>query len=330
MRGTRPLIVAGALFLSAGVVGSLALAAGDEHAKSTPAPAKTAAHVETNSKSASKAPTSPSTTSTKAAPSKPAKEKPAETEATPAPANSIANPTPSTPDTALEALKAGNERWVTGKTTSPNTDAKRRESTTANGQKPFATIYTCADSRLPVERMFDQGVGDLFVLRIAGNVIGQHETGTIEYGVEHLHTPVLVVMGHSKCGAVTAACSNVHASESIDSLLTEIKPAIDRARAQHPDASDEQLVEYAVNENVWESIFQLLNSSPSVRSMITEGKVKVVGAVCNIASGKVDFLGEHPWQGQLLQAMSNATSNIAAKQAPASHTASASGEESEN
>lgn len=320
------MIVAGSLLLSAGLVGSLAIAAGDDHAKTTTT--KTVAPVETTSKSYAK-PTS--TTPSKAASTKSADKKsepePATKTSTP---KSMGEALPTTPDAAIEALRAGNERWISGKTTSPNTDAARRESTATNGQKPFATIYTCADSRLPVERMFDQGVGDVFVLRIAGNVIGAHETGTIEYGVEHLHTPVMVVMGHTQCGAVTAACSNVHASESIESLLNEIKPAIDRARLLHPEATDAKLVEYAVNENVWESVFQLFRNSETVRTLVQDGKVKVVGAVCNISTGKVDFLGEHPWQSQLLQAMAASESNIASTQAPASNSAAASSEESEH
>lgn len=338
MRGNRSLIVASALLLSAGLVSTLAIAASDDHAKTTAAPAKTTTHVESTSKPTSKSTTT--TTSTKATTTKSTTEKSAESEtstkstsksSTEQPeTKSISEDVPTTPDAAIEALKAGNERWVSGKTKSPNTSSERRESTAANGQKPFATIYTCADSRLPVERMFDQGVGDVFVLRIAGNVIGAHETGTIEYGVEHLHTPVLVVMGHTQCGAVTAACSNVHASESVESLLKEIKPAIDRARLLHPEATDAKLVEYAVNENVWESVFQLFRNSETVRTLVQEGKVKVVGAVCNISTGKVDFLGEHPWQSQLLQAMAATESNVASTEAPAKNSAAATSEESEH
>ena len=112
-----------------------------------------------------------------------------------------------TADEALALLTQGNQRWVDGTTTNPSTDAERREALAENGQHPFVTILTCADSRIPVERVFDRGVGELFVVRVAGNVAGSSETGTIEYGVGHLKTRLLVVMGHTKCGAVAAACS---------------------------------------------------------------------------------------------------------------------------
>lgn len=337
MTGTRKLIVAGALLLSAGVAGSLALAAGDDHGKHAAPAAKTAtkAHgdespkaAKPEAKSARAAKSDTSKTEAKAETKSEAKTESTKTESTKATKNdeakadapkadatkSVSEAAPSTPDAALEALKAGNERWVSGKVNAPNTSTDRRADVTANGQHPFATIYTCADSRLPVERIFDRGVGDVFVLRIAGNVIGEHATGTIEYGVEHLHTPLLVVMGHTKCGAVAAACGGGHVGGSIDSLLTEIKPAVDRAKAQNPDATDAKLVEFAVNENVWQSVFELLKTSEIVRNQVTEGKIKIVGAVCDISTGKVQFLGEHPWQSQLMQAFAGSTAPALAKE----------------
>jgi carbonic anhydrase len=361
MRGTRQMIVAGALLLAAGTVGSMALAAGDDHSK--PAPAKTTA--KTPAKAPAKA--APHGEATHVTEAKPAAKKApaahdhaeghAEDHAEPAgeaaesehgaseeKAPGLVKPTKhtksmsaetfSSPDAALEALKAGNARWVAGKTVSPNTSADRRSETATNGQKPFATIYTCADSRLPAERIFDRGVGDVFVLRIAGNVIGEHQTGTIEYGVEHLKTPLLVVMGHTKCGAVKAACAGGHVGGSIDSLLTEITPAVDRARAANPDATDAQIVEFAVNENVWQSVFELLRTSEIVRESVESGKIKIVGAVCDISTGKVNFLGEHPWQSQLMQAFNSGASNntpkTATKKAPARKVKEAAADEDSN
>lgn len=326
MRNPRQFFIAGGLLIAASVAGSLALASGDDHAKSpvkepsAKVPAKTTKPAATPAKhdgddhvpakTASKAEPKNEPKDDHAVDTKPAPKSEPKSESKAA--RSMTEEAPQTADAALEALKDGNARWISGKTTAPNTSADRRADVATNGQKPFATIYTCADSRLPVERIFDRGVGDVFVLRIAGNVIGDHSTGTIEYGVEHLHTPLLVVMGHTKCGAVKAACGGGHVGGSIDSLLTEITPAVDRARKANPDATDDQLLDFAINENVWQSVFELLNKSEIVRKQVTDGKIKIVGAVCDISTGKVQFLGEHPWQNQLLQAM-NSTGETTAK-----------------
>ncbi|MBI5865537.1 MAG: hypothetical protein HZB38_13725 [Planctomycetes bacterium] len=109
-----------------------------------------------------------------------------------------------TPDEAQQRLTDGNQRFSTGAATNPRCDEARRAETAEKGQNPFATVLTCSDSRVCAERIFDQGVGDVFTIRVAGNVSDTDEIGTIEYGVGHLHTPLLVVMGHSSCGAVGA------------------------------------------------------------------------------------------------------------------------------
>jgi carbonic anhydrase len=215
-------------------------------------------------------------------------------------------------DEALQMLMDGNARWVSGTSQNPNVDPSRRQDLSDKGQKPFAIVYTCADSRLPVERVFDRGVGDVFVSRIAGNVIAEHEAGTIEYAVEHLHAPLLVVMGHTNCGAVKAALAGGSVTPNIDTLLNEIKPAVDRARNQNPDANDEQLLSAAIRENVWQGVYDLLKSSSVVREHVAQGKVKVVGAVCDIATGKVTFMGEHPWQTQLVDAFTQSERKEAA------------------
>lgn len=204
---------------------------------------------------------------------------------------------------ALKMLKDGNARWVAGNPTAPNSDASRRRVTATDGQNPFVTVVTCADSRCPVERLFDRGVGDVFVSRIAGNVIGNHAAGTIEYGVEHLHTPLVVVMGHTSCGAVKAAAAGAKPGHNINSLISEITPAVVRAQAANPGASDEQIVNAAIRENVYQSMFELLKTSPMTAKFVQEGKVELVGAVYDISTGKVEFLGTHPWQTQLLEAM---------------------------
>jgi carbonic anhydrase len=204
---------------------------------------------------------------------------------------------------ALFLLKEGNLRWLSNAPTNPNTSSQRRQAVADNGQKPFVTVLTCADSRLPVERVFDRGVGDVFVIRVAGNIAGDSETGTIEYGLGHLKTPLLVVMGHTKCGAVAAAASGTELHGKVGQLVASINPAVDRARRANPSAQGPELAALAVKENVWQTIFDLAKNSPEIRELIASGKVKVVGAVCDISNGKVEFLGEHPWQTELLAAM---------------------------
>ena len=215
-------------------------------------------------------------------------------------------------DEALALLREGNQRWMDGSVQNPSIGMLRRKTLSDAGQKPFAVVLTCADSRIPVERVFDRGVGEVFVSRVAGNVVGPHESGTIEYALEHLNVPVLVVMGHSKCGAVKATAEGAHVTSNIGSLVDSIKPAVDRAKKLNPNLEGSELVEAAVRENVWQSVFDLYKSSPTVVEMVRSGKVKVVGAVLDISTGKVDWMGEHPWQEAIVGALAAKSADTAA------------------
>lgn len=217
-----------------------------------------------------------------------------------------------TAEDALSKLQDGNQRWVADKETNPHTETSRREMLADKGQKPFVTVLTCADSRIPVERVFDQGVGDVFVVRVAGNVAGVNETGTIEYGAGHLHTPLLVVMGHTKCGAVGAAASGASLHGMVGRLVGNIQPAVDRAKRNNPGVDDKELAALSVKENVWQSVFDLYKNSNELCELVASGKLKVVGAIYDISTGKVDFLGEHPWQGELLGALKAKTDSASA------------------
>ena len=207
-----------------------------------------------------------------------------------------------TADAALKMLQDGNQRWVMDKDENPNTEPSRRAMVTEKGQKPFCSILTCADSRLPVERMFDRGVGELFVVRVAGNIAGTSETGTLEYANEHLKTPLFVVMGHTKCGAVGAAVSGAELQGALGELVANISPAVDRVKRNNPEIDEKQIAPLAVKENVWQTITDLLKRSPEMRAAVGKGEIKLVGAVCDIATGKVEWMGEHPWQAELVEA----------------------------
>jgi carbonic anhydrase len=211
----------------------------------------------------------------------------------------------STPDaaTVLSILSDGNARWVSGHTQSPNTDEGARRDAADHGQHPFATILTCADSRLPVERIFDRGVGELFVARVAGNVVDSNEAGTIEYAVEHLGTPVVVIMGHTGCGAVKAAVDGAGGHGNVRLVIGQIEPAVRRAATVHPSADGEELVNLSVRENVMQSMFDLLATSDAVRSAVDNGRIQLVGAVYDLRSGEVEWLGSHPWEEGLISVM---------------------------
>jgi carbonic anhydrase len=200
---------------------------------------------------------------------------------------------------AAAALREGNARFVAGKMEHPNLGYERRTATAAQGQAPFATIVTCSDSRVPVEYIFDRGIGDLFVVRVAGNVCDTDETGTVEYGVGHLHTPLVVVLGHEKCGAVKAVATGESVHGCLPKLVDNILPAVEQARRENPRSSGEPLFSAAVRCNVWRSIQDLLSRSSEVRELVSAGKVQVVGAVYDIESGAVSWLGSHPEQASL-------------------------------
>lgn len=201
---------------------------------------------------------------------------------------------------AYDLLVAGNDRWFRGEPTNRNTEADRLAMTARDGQTPFATIIACSDSRVPIERVFDRGVGDLFVVRVAGNVCDTDEVGSAEYGVAHLGTPVLVVLGHSACGAVTAVAQGAKVGPNIQKLVDNIEPAVAEARREAPDAKGSAFIEQAVAFNAFRSIHDLLVSSPDTSRLVDEGRLKVVAAVYHLEDGRIEWLGEHPRQSELV------------------------------
>ena len=205
---------------------------------------------------------------------------------------------------AIEALKQGNARFAGGSPQHVHAGLERVAETAANGQKPIATILGCSDSRVPIERIFDQGVGDVFVVRVAGNVADGDEIGSAEYGTGHLGTPLLVVLGHSKCGAVTAVATGALVHGSIPGLVENIIPAVEAAKAKHPGVTGEALVPFAAEENVFQSISDLLSKSEEIRELVKSGKLEVVGAMYDLTTGKVNWLGQHKEQAALLSAPS--------------------------
>lgn len=203
------------------------------------------------------------------------------------------------PDACVQMLKQGNERFVTGKSTHPHADAKRlKQAGSENqGDHAYATVITCSDSRVPVELLFDAGVMDIFVIRVAGNVCDTDEVGSIEYGLAHVNTPVLVVLGHTQCGAVTAVTHAEHGEghkleRNIPPLVDNIIPAVKKAIKEHKDVHGDAIIPYAIEENVWQGVEDLFMKSPSTRQLVKSGKAKVVGAIYDVGTGEVKWLPE--------------------------------------
>ena len=203
------------------------------------------------------------------------------------------------PDEAIKMLKEGNARFVSGKSIHPHTDAARliQAGSEDQGDHAYATVITCSDSRVPVELLFDAGIMDIFVIRVAGNVIDVDEAGSVEYGLAHVNTPVFVVLGHTQCGAVTAVTNEVqghgHALEiNIPPLVDNIAPAVEKAIKDHPDVKGADVIPYAIEENVWQGIEDLFMKSPVSRELVKEGKAKVIGAIYDVSTGKVNWLPE--------------------------------------
>jgi len=191
-----------------------------------------------------------------------------------------------TAESALAELKLGNAHHVAHRYQHPHATAKRQRQL-SSGQNPHAQILSCSDSRVPPELIFDQGLGDLFIVRVAGNVAGDTELGSLEYGAEHLHIPLLVVLGHQRCGAVTAAVEGGEVPGHIAALVDLLRPAVENSHGLQGDA-----VENAVKTNVELVVKQLRTSTPILAELVSQGKLKVVGAVYSLDTGKVTWLSE--------------------------------------
>lgn len=187
----------------------------------------------------------------------------------------------STPDEALKLLVEGNERFASGKMTSFEHDLKVLKEKTVDKQEPFAALLSCADSRVPVELIFDQTIGHIFVARVAGNFVTSEIIGSLEYGAAVLGTKVIMVLGHAGCGAVKAAIQGAPVPGQIGSLFTHLQPAVDAAGHD---------LEAAIKANAKIQARLLRETSSVIEPMVKEGKVKVVAGYYDLATGKVTLL----------------------------------------
>ena len=194
---------------------------------------------------------------------------------------------------ALIQLQEGNQRFVEGKSTR-NTNYTQRRNELVDGQTPFAIILGCSDSRVPTEIVFDQGLGDLFVIRIAGNIVAPSQIGSIEFAVETFQTPLVVVLGHTGCGAVAATLNQIRQpqasrSQHLRSIVERIRPAVEPLPEIRTDLAHEHLLERAIRSNVRMSVNQLRNGSSFLEEMYDSGSLWIVGAKYSLESGEVDF-----------------------------------------
>lgn len=188
-----------------------------------------------------------------------------------------------TPAHALRELVAGNQRYFVAKAAHPRQTLERRREV-AHGQHPFAAILGCSDSRVPPEILFDQGLGDLFVVRVAGNIVDDVVLGSLEYAADHLAVPLIVVLGHGKCGAVTAAVAGGGAHGHVGSVLAALRPAVERTAGRTGDP-----VQNVVRANVDLGVERLRAESALLAGRERAGTLKIAGAHYDVDTGAVTF-----------------------------------------
>lgn len=200
-----------------------------------------------------------------------------------------------TPTNALQKLREGNRRFVAGEIDAQSIARRAHQVGMSGGQHPFAIILACSDSRVPVELVFDQGFGDLFVIRVAGNVVAPSQIGSIEFAASQFGTKLVVVLGHSNCGAVVATLKELsleqtHRSPNLRAIVDRVRPAIEPIMAAHAESDEDTLVGAAVRANILASVETLSHGSLILEQLIDADELVIVGAEYSIETGKVEFL----------------------------------------
>ena len=196
-----------------------------------------------------------------------------------------------TPQKALQFLKEGNGRFQ--QNLKANRNLLEQVNDTSKGQFPFAVVLSCIDSRVPAELVFDQGIGDIFSVRVAGNIVNEDILGSIEYGCKVAGSLAVIVLGHTACGAVKGACDDVQLG-NITTLLSKIKPAVKAVKepteAANRVGSNSKFVDEVVHKNVEISMKEIREKSAVLTEMENNNEIVIVGAVYNVSSGKIEFL----------------------------------------
>ena len=200
---------------------------------------------------------------------------------------------------ALERLRAGNRRFVTNVRSHDSLASEARRTEVAAGQEPFAIILGCSDSRVPAEIVFDQGLGDLFVIRVAGNIVAPSQVGSVEFAAERFGTRLVVVLGHSQCGAILATIDElkrptINQSRNLHSIVDRVRPAVEPLLHAELRLVPDELVRHAVRANVRSSVSHLRHGSHILEQLIEKDNLVVVGAEYSLETGVVDFFEVDP------------------------------------
>lgn len=198
------------------------------------------------------------------------------------------------PDKALELLKEGNKHYIESTVNDAEINIRTRRESTEEGQSPFAVVLGCSDSRVPAELVFSQGLGDLFVVRVAGNIIAPSQIGSIEFACQNFGTQLIVVLGHSHCGAIKATVDSLLSSPgdispNIASIVEELLPAVRPVVEKHECDDKDHLVHQAMRANVEQSVSGLKMRSTVLRDMLNNKQIKIVGAEYSLETGAVEF-----------------------------------------
>lgn len=195
---------------------------------------------------------------------------------------------------ALERLRNGNHRFVSDEVSEETLASREHRAGAVTPQSPFAIILACSDSRVPTELIFDRGIGDLFVIRVAGNIVAPSQVGSIEYAAKQFGTHLVVVLGHSNCGAVIAtlqelALKESHRSPNLRAIVDRIRPAVEPVLEENSDVDDEAVISACVRANVHASVERLRHGSLILEQLIGAGDLRIVGAEYSIETGNIRF-----------------------------------------
>jgi len=196
---------------------------------------------------------------------------------------------------ALERLREGNRRFVSSEDGRESVVNRQHQPGMATGQHPFAIILACSDSRVPTELIFNQGIGDLFVIRVAGNIVAPSQIGSIEFAAKQFGTRLVIVLGHSNCGAVIAtldelALKESHRSPNLRVIVDRVRPAVEPVLEKNKDLAEDEILNMAVRANVHASVEKLQHGSLIIKKLIDSGDLQIVGAEYSIEDGTVEFL----------------------------------------
>ncbi|MGB5717701.1 MAG: carbonic anhydrase [Gammaproteobacteria bacterium] len=196
---------------------------------------------------------------------------------------------------ALERLKDGNQRFVSGVRSIDTIEKQSQSAKFVDGQEPFAIILGCSDSRVPAEIIFDQGLGDLFVIRVAGNIVAPSQVGSVEFAAERFGTPLVVVLGHSMCGAVMATIDELERpsdekSSNVLSIVNRIRPTVEPLFETELRNDPDKLLESSIHANILAATNNLMHGSQMLEQLVQQGKLRIIGAEYSLKTGEVKFI----------------------------------------